>query len=717
LLAEVAREGESIAQQSTTPSSGIGGIQIRATQNHTDPQLRWAANLYAVNLRRLVQPFLCSVYCFGFYETPARQIAYSVASTIREEIPSDKPLGEPETIPSGAQVVSLSMTLAVKMCVQVTFDYESETSTRSPNITSSSLLRLPYLMDARGAASAFRLPVSVRGGVPGVEVKQRPPDFHPGPRLQIKPKHHIELGAFYAGGVASLPVQAFQKHALITGFTGSGKTTTILNILHQFWLEHNIPFLVIESAKKEYRGFLANPDFKKSLAIYTLGNETCAPLRLNPFELLPGMRVEAHTNRLQACFEAALPPLPFLPSILAEALERVYKKFWWVLTDVCDPERRCGRCFPRMTDFYEMVGQVASDRKYAGEMKSNIIAATTGRIKQLLIGSVGLMFDTERSIDLKILFQRPAILELNDLNLQDKALVMMFLLTLLREYRELNPTSQIGHLTVVEEAHNILQQTESQGNGEGAGADTRAKSVEAFSNMLSEVRALGEGLIIADQSPNKLAPDALRNTNVQIAHQLRDAHDRESIANALIMDDEQRDFLGKLEPGKAALFYTGLQKATFIEVVNYNTRFPGLFAENLPDLSVQKHMDDLTASYRRSMMPFKPCSSCLSQCRYREPILLLIKNQMFEPEVRESLLHLSKTNLSEDERARMFLKIVTLSSSAVETIGATDTADAKWCFFLHKWDQHMKEGADTLTGVERDFMSIDPSSLRGEPKI
>src|SRR5262249_50207820 len=185
------------------------------------------------------------------------------------------------------------------------------------------------------------------------------------------------------------------------------------------------------------------------------------------------------------------------------------------------------------------------------------------------MGSLGRMFSRERDEAPDQLFQQPVIFELNDLNHETKSLIMMFILTLLREFRELNESRDLVHLCVVEEAHNVLGREEKVLGEEDGGANTRAKAVEVFCNLLAEVRALGQGLIIADQSPNKLAPDAMRNTNVQIAHQLRDAHDPEAIANAMIMDEEQRDFLGKLEPGRAAVFFTGLQKATFLRVKPY----------------------------------------------------------------------------------------------------------------------------------------------------
>src|SRR6202012_1863799 len=164
-------------------------------------------------------------------------------------------------------------------------------------------------------------------------------DYDPGPRERTvdpspryAPRHPaptITIGRFENAGEAAVPVADFTKHTLITGFTGSGKTKTVLHLLHQFWVDHGIPFLVLESAKSEYRGLCGSAGFqpadgRSALAGYSAGNESVVPLRLNPFELLPGVRVEAHVNRLQTCFAAALPPFGPLASILEQSLIEIY---------------------------------------------------------------------------------------------------------------------------------------------------------------------------------------------------------------------------------------------------------------------------------------------------------------------------------------------------------------------------------------------------------
>jgi hypothetical protein len=694
LMAEVARQTESLAQMQGR-GMNFANAQVNPSQNKTEPQLRWESRLYASNLRRLNYPFLCTLFCFSDDKATAQQVASAFAGSIREEQQIQPPLGENEIIHSGAEIFIYENASYLQKVSQYLIFAPLIHSLHSKKAPHDSLRRFRYLMDARGVAQVFRFPISVEGGVPGIPVKQRPPDFHPGSRNEQIPADAIDLGRFHVGGRAYLAKNAFTKHALITGFTGSGKSNTCLYLLDQFWRKLQIPFLVIESAKKEYRG-LRNVDiFKNQLHIYTLGNENIAPLRFNPFELMDGVRVESHLGNLQTCFEGALPPIGPLPSIISEALELIYRQYGWRLTDygkTADP-----RQFPTMADFYVTVEEVLAERGYQGEVKSNLEAAIKGRIKPLLMGSKGLMFDCAVSMPhLDVLFNHPVILELNDLNEQDKSLVMMFFLSILREYRELNPSQELTHITLVEEAHNVLENVVSTGNQEGGSADTKAKSVQAFCNMLAEVRAYGEGLIIADQSPEKLARDAMRNTNVQIAHQLRDADDREAIANAMIMSEEQRNFLGKCETGRAAIFYTGLQKATFIDVPVYKDKLPPIYEgksaiENRwmgfeddvnPRISDQQVRDYMSQFLQ--IPKHNNCSLCAEQCNYREQILqlaeeskLVLKNALFEFE-------------QADDEIEAFEQLVQ-TILAVINIHDESKLDFVWCYTKEMWLRLRKE--------------------------
>jgi hypothetical protein len=709
-LATMASEAQSQGEQTIQQLGSGAGMRA------VDPSANLAGKLYIANLRRLsANPFLVTVHAAaadGRFDV-AGSLAGAMQSLVQEQ-PLDRQQQNEERLPSGAAVIRAPEDESGEYHRQVVaYQYHNLRFAR-PH-PDDPLIRLSYLTDARGAATAFRLPVSVRGGVPGIKVRQLPPDFHPGPRQEERPADHIELGLYQGGGRAFMPLRDLCKHALVTGFTGSGKTVTVLQLLHQIWADHQVPFLVLESAKQEYRGLLGVDEFANDLRVFTLGNELCVPLRLNPFELLPEVRVEAHVSKLQTCFEGAIPPIGPSSSVIAEGLLRVYAEQGWSLTDVYPASGRSKRRFPKLSDFVRIIEQVLEERGYEGEVQSNLKAALVGRFKPLLIGGKGRMFDTRRSRPSPVeLFRRPAVLEMNDLSVDDKALVAMFVLTLLREYRERNRSrgGELIHVTMVEEAHNLLENVASKGGGEGAtSADTRFKAVEAFCQMLTEIRSLGEGLIIADQSPEKLARDAMRNTNLQIAHQLRDSHDREAIASAMIMEKEQRDFLGKLLPGQAAVFRTGLEKATFIQVDKYyptgedwaklanidrtqaalhlKKQYRGVgFDQNLTDDALAAKIARLDPSFSGGELdlPFQGCTFCQTQCIFRDSVFSTTAAAEFED---TQAAWLEKFN-DETGTSKEDLRKWTVTQ-AIESLAANGNGDANshsiWCWFVHLWDR------------------------------
>lgn len=687
-LAFLAREAQSLGDQQKEAITGGGSVR------RADPVAQLVGRLTMANLRRLSdKPFLVRVQCAA--ADGRLDVAKAVAGVVEAvsyEPPFDRPQQDDERLPSAAEMRHLENASRVENALLCDFTGVDP------------LDRLPYLADARGAATVFRLPINVRGGIPGIAVKQSPPDFHPGPREETVADDEILLGYFHQGGVAKVGLKELTKHALITGFTGSGKTRTLVHVLDQVYWK-GVPILIIESAKREYRGLLGLAHWSGGMRladgrdvegawVFTVGNELCAPFRINPFELLPGVRLEVHLQNLQTCFEGALPPFPPLVSLIYEALFNIYDKRGWRMGD-CGPQvgERVPFRMPVMEDFYDEMKGLVAERGYEGEVLSNVRAAVLGRIQPLTKGSRGLIFHEAhalvagqprpRCLTAEFL-SRSCVLELNDLNQDDKSLLTLFLLSFLREWRELHPGSmnELCHMTVVEEAHNILENVESRGTGENSGADTRFKTVQAFSNMLSEVRALGEGLVIADQSPEKLAPDAMRNTNLQIAHQLRDSKDREAIARAMIMDAEQRDFLGKLAPGRAALFMTGLEKATFIRVPHFDER--GGFSPPPGDHVIRGHMARVCDEYREGPLG-EACEECRSKCRYRQAILARAEIEELGVQFREAVYSV-KTNetweMSNEDSDQLERRLHRLCFEAAELCGG-GAADAVWCAYAH----------------------------------
>ena len=655
-----------------------------------DPQAAVIARVFAAQLRRLSQPFVIVAQVASCDEFVAMSIAQTLGVAFR--IRSSSTLRGDEDLPSGFEVVYPATPAEAQAATRTLHHLILTPWGRTASAASPGLARLRYLADARGAAALFRFPVAVHGGVPGIEVRQRMPDFETGGRRrQIRPED-LHLGSFQRGGAVTLRVKDLSRHGLVAGMPGSGKTNTCLYLLSQLH-ERHIPFMVIEPIKTEYRGLARQAGFE-DLLIFTLGDETTAPFRLNPFELLPGVRLEVHLEALNVAINAALPQFGVLPTIVEEALEEVYSLHGWSLTD------RGGeggpRLFPTMAEFYRTAIQVVEGRGYRGELHDNIRAAVKGRIGSLLRGSKGRMFNCRRSLPLKLLLERPVVLELDSLNDDAKALSMMFLLILLREYRQVESRQSsslhegLQHLMVIEEAHRIMENVASVSNPE-VSADTRARAVRMLTDFLVEMRAYGQGLLIAEQSPEKLAPDAVRNTNLKIGHMLPGREDREALAAAMIMDEEQERFLGKLRVGQASAFMAGFEKATFLTVPDY--KGGAQFADFLPDEIVRSHMAPFYREHRLAFLPFDGCGFCGEPCAHREAIEPMTREKEVAWRFQEAMLLFDQRPDPADFAAN-WRAVAQACLAAAAQAGKGGVGEAAYCYFCHGVDfpftEHMR---------------------------
>ena len=280
-----------------------------------------------------------------------------------------------------------------------------------PDPPDPQLRLLSVIGDARDASCAFRLPIAVDGIVPGFRVRRG--HFGHAEAFQVTGPS-IRIGQIPGSDrFITLPVRSLTKHALLAGSTGSGKTTTAMEILRQLWLDHRIPFLVIEpvnSDADDYRRLAAEPGFE-DLEVCTVGDEGGRPLRFNPFEVPQGVLVGEHMSNLLTCYKAAFGLWEPLPSIYQDALSLTYLRAGFLAS-----ERPSGpRAWPTAVEFMRAMREVTADLGYAGEVRANIEAASIRRAQQLVRGVTASVFLTTRPNDIAGLLDHPVILELKSL--------------------------------------------------------------------------------------------------------------------------------------------------------------------------------------------------------------------------------------------------------------------------------------------------------------
>ena len=382
-----------------------------------------------------------------------------------------------------------------------------------------------------------------------------------------------------------IPQSLFQKHAFVCGVTGSGKTNTCMTLLKNL----NLPFLVIEPAKTEYRQML---NFMPGLKVFTLGSETISPFRINPFEFTRGSELLTHIDAIKSVFNAAFPMYASMPYILEEAIVEVYRDKGWDLATTTNrylEDLNSDEFFdyiPTLQDLYDKIEPIVKRKAYAQEQTMNIQAALMARLSSLLTGSKGLMLNTKRSTPLSELLSQPVVLELKNIGDDDeKCFIMGLMLSSIYQYLENNGTigSNLKHVLLVEEAHRLLRRTPEFVSPEIG--NSRGKAVETFTNVISEIREYGEGVIIVDQIPSKLTPDVVKNTNIKIIHRTLAQDDREYVGSTMNLTEAQNRELCILEVGRAVIHREGMDKAFLVQV---DRQKDGL--EFITDSKIHEHM-------------------------------------------------------------------------------------------------------------------------------
>lgn len=413
--------------------------------------------------------------------------------------------------------------------------------------------------------------------VPGISVVDTAPEFSLNQPTVNAHDEVIDFGHLLYGGSETnmpyhLPISALAKHTLLSGINGTGKTNTVQAILNAITQsEQRIPFLVIEPAKTEYVDWAIeyNKTHKDSpIKIFIPGCKAyrdrssreiaeISQLHLNPFEPVwlseeQDPNILTHIDRLKATFAAAFPMYDILPVLLEDLIYTLYQSpsTNWIGKDA-DPQ--FGKTLaPTLTGMAIHVDKAIEAHGYEKRVSDNMKACLNTRIASLRRGWKKDMLDTLHSTPWEELFGQPCVINLSYVGDDvDKSFFMSLILQFLYEYRAAQAecgqidfnANDCRHLTVIEEAHRVMQKCDKP-------EEPQYKTVMMFSNMLSEIRAYGEGMLLVDQVPTRLIPDAIKNTNTKITHRLVAEDDCKAVAESMGLGKEQRPIIPKLLVGQ-----------------------------------------------------------------------------------------------------------------------------------------------------------------------
>ena len=357
--------------------------------------------------------------------------------------------------------------------------------------------------------------------------------------------------------------QAMASHTFVTGSTGTGKSNAVYHLLDEITKDGRTSFLVVEPAKGEYKNVFGS---RADVKVFGTNPRETPLLRINPFAFPQDIHILEHIDRLVEIFNACWPMYAAMPAVLKDAIERSYQKAGWNLRN---SESEKG-VFPTFFDLLDILPGVIEESHYSKDTQSDYVGALCTRVKSLTNGIYGSVLCAEDALSDAEMFDQNVIVDLSRVgSMETKSLLMGILVMKLQEYRmcgsEMN--SRLRHVTVLEEAHNLLRKTSAEQSQEGA--NLQGKSVEMLANAIAEMRTYGEGFIIADQAPGLLDMSVIRNTNTKIILRLPDEEDRKLVGKSAALKEAQIDELSKLPLGVAAVYQNEWPEAVLCKIEAY----------------------------------------------------------------------------------------------------------------------------------------------------
>lgn len=428
-------------------------------------------------------------------------------------------------------------------------------------------------LTGRELARALNFPKKSVSGVPviecasfGREVHKYEDDSQKGNTIAFGHAYHMHRDE---AEYIQLDINSLASHTFITGSTGTGKSNTVYQLIDKV-RDKDIHFMVIEPAKGEYKEWHG-----KDCHVFGTNSDETELLYVNPFSFPEKIHVLEHIDRLVEILNACWPMYAAMPAVLKDSIERVYINKGWNLQ-----KSKCcmsgSRRFPTFADLLVTLPEVMDESSYSADTKSDYSGALITRIKSLTNGLNGQLLCSGIETSEKELFEEDTIVDLSRVgSMETRSFFMGILVMKLQEYHISHKKSadeNLKHITVLEEAHNLLRRTSFAQTQESS--NLQGKAVEMLTNSIAEMRTYGEGFVIVDQAPGLLDEAVIRNTNTKIILRLPDGDDREIVGKSVALNDEQIKEVAKLPRGVAVVYQNNWVESVLCHFEKYDNRRP-----------------------------------------------------------------------------------------------------------------------------------------------
>lgn len=320
-------------------------------------------------------------------------------------------------------------------------------------------------------------------------------------------------------------------HIGVWGMTSSGKTNVAAILLSN--LQRSGKSYLVFDWKRNFRDLLALPEFR-NVQVYSVGRNA-SPFFWNPLKPPENTDPSTWLKQLIEVAEHAL--------FLGHGVERLLQK---VIHDLYVEYDVYGnpKDYPTLKDVEERLQSY-----YCKGREAQWLDSAKRAVGTLNFGGFGEVLNVRNppEIDLK----KSIILELDSLTESEKIFFTEAFLLYLYHIRLSEPNREtFKHCTIIEEAHNCLLKEKTRITG-------KESIIEV---ILRQIRELGEGLVIIDQTPSQITPTALANIHTNIVMKLSYSDDVVMSGKLLGLEFNQFEYIKKLKTGWAIIKTQDCQK-------------------------------------------------------------------------------------------------------------------------------------------------------------